>query len=153
MTIHSSSNTHSLVLFVPSLLQLFLEDKTYTVIMYVMSSTMLWLPILLEASLTGKNMIFPCYRSRLIIWPRKTVSTVSPRNSPFMIYTQTESGASSRAHLFLLLSTAAPIYTVNSHRVSPESIGLPNCVPMMAFTAAGPPAQGQTSSSNGCCVS
>ena len=33
-------------------------------------------------------------------------------------------------------------YTAIRHRVSPEFIGSPNCVPM-AFTAESPPAQGQ----------
>ena len=85
----------------------------------------------------GKR-IFPCPRSRLRIWSRKTASAVLSRVSLIILHyhTQAESHA---------------CYTRN--RVNPDCIGSRNCVPI-ALTAESPPAQSQYnsqgSSSNGC---
>ena len=82
------------------------------------------------------ELIFPCPRSRLIIWSRETGSAVPSRASVFILHTKAESGAYSRdssrfprRHPFM--------YTANRHRVSPEFIRSHNRVPM-AFTAESP---------------
>ena len=85
------------------------------------------------------KLIFPCPRSRLRVWSRKTGLAVPFRVSLLILHTQAESDA---------------YYTGN--RVSPEFIGSRNCVPM-AFAGETSPAQGQYrsqgSSSDGCHLS
>ena len=79
---------------------------------------------------------FPCPRSRLKIWFRKTGLAVPSRVSLLLLYTNAESGANSRD------SSQCPqrclyIFTTIHHRVSHDFIGSRNCVPM-AFTAESP---------------
>ena len=76
------------------------------------------------------------------IWSRETGSAVPSRVSLLV----------SILRLSLVLTYGIPpefhggghlfTYTAIRHRVSPEFIGSRNCVPM-AFTAEGPPAQGE----------
>ena len=83
---------------------------------------------------------FPCPRACLRIWSRETGSAVPSRVSLLI----------SILRLNLVLTYGIPpefrggvhYETAIPHRVSPEFIGSRNCVPM-AFTAEGPPAQGQ----------
>ena len=91
---------------------------------------------------TGQGkLIFPCPRSRLRIWSREPGSAVPSRVSLLMSILRLNLVLT---YGFLLSSAAASIYfkTTIRHRVSPELIGLRNCVPM-AFTAESPSAQGQ----------
>ena len=79
---------------------------------------------------------FPCSRSRLKNWFRKTGLAVPSRVSLLILYTNAESGAYSRD------SSQCPqwcpnIFTTIHHRVSHDFIGSRNCVPM-AFTAESP---------------
>ena len=86
--------------------------------------------------------MFPCPRSRLIIWSRETGSAV-PSHVSLLI---------SILRLYLVLNYGIPpefrggvhlfVSTAICHRVSPKFIGSRKCVPM-TFTAKSPPAQGQ----------
>ena len=97
-----------------------------------------WSSILLVVNSTGKiNFLRP--RSHLRIWSRETGSAVPSRVSPRSLST---------LRLNLVLTHGIPPafrdgvyiqYTINRHLISPELIGLRNCVPM-AFTAETPPA-------------
>ena len=88
------------------------------------------------------ELIFPCPRSRLRIWPREAGSAVPSRVSLII----------SILRLNLVLTYGIPpefrgdvhlfIQTTIRHRVSPEFTESRNSVPM-AFTAESPPAQGQ----------
>ena len=87
----------------------------------------------------NRDFFFSCPRSRLRIWSRETGSAVPSRVSLLILHTQAESGAYSRD------SSRFPrwrpfIYTAIRHRISPEYIGSPDCVPM-AFIAESPPAR------------
>ena len=78
--------------------------------------------------------LFSCFRSRLRIWSRESVSVIPSRVKLLILHTQDEFG--------VLLSATAYIYIVNPHRVSPELMGSRNCA-LIAFTAESPLAKGQ----------
>ena len=102
------------------------------------------LPILLvnrEKSIFACPSIFPCPRTRLKIWSRKTGSAVPSSVSLLVLHTQAESSAYSRDSS--RFPRRRPFIYLNGHTPSGQSrVHRVTCVPM-AFTAESLPAEGQ----------